>query len=108
MYTYAAQLVRVVDGDTWIFDIDLGCSVWLHSQRIRAAGINCPELSTDAGKTAKAFVEDWFAEYAPDGKVVLHTIKDRSDNYGRLLGTVMASNRLLVQELLASGNAVVY
>lgn len=108
MYEYAARLVRVVDGDTWIFDVDLGCDVWMHKQRIRAAKINCPEMSTDAGVAAKAYAESWFTQYAPDGMVVLQTTKDRSDNYGRLLGTVLAGGHILNDDLLSSGNAVLY
>jgi len=107
VYLYTARLVRVVDGDTWIFDIDLGCWTWIHDRRIRASGINAPELSTDAGQTAKAYAESWFAENAPDGMVTLQTQKDRSDNYGRLLGTVLANNRSLNLDMLSSGNAVV-
>jgi micrococcal nuclease len=108
MYEYAARLVRVVDGDTWILDIDLGCSVWLHSQRIRGARINAPEMSTDAGKAAKTYAESWFAENAPDNRVVLRTEKDRNDNYGRLLGTVSSQGRVLNTDLVQSGNATVY
>lgn len=110
MYEYMARLVRVVDGDTWIFDIDLGCDVWIHGRRIRGASINSPEMSTDAGKTAKAYSEAWFKEKAPDGMVVLRTTKDRNDNYGRLLGTVTTVDRghTLNADLLQSGNAVRY
>lgn len=108
MYEYAARLVRVVDGDTWIFDIDLGCSVWVHGRRIRASKINCPEVSTDAGLAAKSYAVDWFAHYAPDGMVILQTQKDRSDDYGRLLGTVLASGHTLNDDLLAAGYAAVY
>ena len=46
LFYYSATLVRVIDGATIDVDIDLGCSVWLHKQRIRLAGIDTPESRT--------------------------------------------------------------
>ena len=43
MYTYAARLVRVVDGDTVDLDIDLGFHITVR-ERFRLAGIDTPEL----------------------------------------------------------------
>ena len=107
MYEYAANLVRVVDADTFVLDVDLGMHIWVHAERIRAAGLNAPELSTDAGKIAKAWVEAWFAEHCPGGAMTVRTSRDRNDNYGRLLGTITAPDgACLNQELLAAGHAV--
>lgn len=107
MYEYAARLTRIIDGDTWILDIDLGLHTWAHGQRIRAAGLNAPELSTDAGKTALAWVQAWYAQHAPDGTITIRTQKDRDDNYGRLLGTVLAADgACLNTDMLAAGQAV--
>lgn len=107
MYEYTARLTRLVDADTLILDIDLGCHVWLHGQRIRAASLNAPELSTDAGKSALAWVQDWFTQHCPEGVVTVRTQKDRDDAYGRLLGTILAADgACLNTELLAAGMAV--
>lgn len=107
MYEYQARLVRPVDGDTWILHLDLGCHVWIHDQRIRAAGINAPELSTEAGSAALAYVINWFGQHCPDGMMTIKTQRDRGDNYGRLLGTITAPDgACLNQDLLASGHAV--
>jgi endonuclease YncB( thermonuclease family) len=109
MHVYTARLSRIVDADTWIFDIDLGCWTWIHARRIRASGLNAPELSTDEGRAALAYVNDWFAAHAPDGMVLLRTERDRSDNFGRLLGTVIADDgHILNDDLLFSGHAVRY
>lgn len=106
MYEYTARLTRIIDGDTWILSIDLGMSVWIHDQRIRAADINAPELSTDAGKAALAWVQAWFAQHCPDGTVTIRTQRDRNDNYGRLLGTILAvDGACLNSEMLAAGQA---
>lgn len=107
MYEYTARLVRVIDGDTWILDTDLGMSIWIHGQRIRAAGINAPELSTPEGQTARAWVTAWFAQHCPDGTLTVRTTKDRNDNYGRLLGTIVAADgACLNSDMLAAGQAV--
>ena len=109
MYEYLAQLRRVVDGDTWILDVSLGFNIWARGQRIRAAGLNAPELSTQAGQDAKAWVLGWFAAHCPDGAMTVRTIRDRDDDYGRLLGTVIgADGACLNADLLASGHAVPY
>ena len=106
MYIYTAQLVRLVDADTWIISIDLGCSVWLHNQRIRAIGLNAPELSTDAGKQALAWVQAWFTQHTPDGTLTIRTQRDRDDDYGRLLGTITAPDgACLNTDMLAAGIA---
>jgi micrococcal nuclease len=109
MYEYRAQLIRVVDGDTWILDVSLGFNLWVRNERIRASGINCPELSTDAGKEALAWVRQWFATHCPDGVLTVTTQKDRADNYGRILGTVTAlDGACLNTDLLANGYAAVW
>ena len=45
MYTYKANLDRVVDGDTIDAHIDLGFDITIH-KRIRLAGIDTPESRT--------------------------------------------------------------
>ncbi|WP_225840287.1 thermonuclease family protein [Streptomyces sp. NK08204] len=107
MYEYSARLVRIVDADTLILDIDLGMHTWLHGQRIRAAGLNAPELATDAGRAALAWVRDWFTQHAPVGIITVRTEKDRNDNYGRLLGTILAPDgACLNTDMLAAGQAL--
>ena len=43
MYEYKAKLIRVVDGDTLVADIDLGFHIHVRSY-LRFARINAPEL----------------------------------------------------------------
>src|SRR5215213_8353540 len=65
LYTYSVRLVRVVDGDTIVFDIDLGFKVWLRNQSVRLYGVNTAEMnSSDAAKrelavTARTFTLMW-------------------------------------------------
>lgn len=124
MYQYNAKIVNVVDGDTLDIDIDLGCWCWKHSERVRLAGINTPEkfgikkwLDKDEGvlteeyklgQAASDFVHQWIDRHAPDGKVTIHTVKDSTGKYGRLLAHVYSlSGRILNNDLIESGHAVV-
>lgn len=43
LYNYKFTLNRVVDGDTFIGDIDLGFNIVQRDQRIRLYGVNAPE-----------------------------------------------------------------
>lgn len=98
----------VVDGDTVHCGIDLGCEVATF-QTIRLYGINAPEMSTDEGKAAKVYAQNWFAEHCLDGKFVLHTVKDKREKYGRYLGVIYSfDGACFNDDMVSSGNAVVY
>ena len=43
MYEYKAKVLRVIDGDTMICEVDLGFSIKV-TERIRLRGINTPEV----------------------------------------------------------------
>ena len=46
MYTYSAQVTKIIDGDTIEIDLDLGFGVWYRNQRVRLNGIDTPESRT--------------------------------------------------------------
>lgn len=107
MFEYRAKLIKVVDGDTIDVEIDLGMEI-SHKARIRLYGINAPEMRTAEGKIAKQFVIDWFAQrVAPDEYFVLETYKDKTEKYGRYLGTVFVGVTSLNKAMVDTGNAVV-
>ena len=83
-YVYDAYVIRVIDGDTLVVDIDLGLRVWARGQHVRLLGINMPERVTTLGILATSQLGDLV--YART--VLLRTVKDRDDKYGRLLATV--------------------
>jgi endonuclease YncB( thermonuclease family) len=56
LYTYAAEVIKVVDADTQDIEIDKGFKS-RQEHRIRLRGINCPEMSEPEGREARAFVE---------------------------------------------------
>jgi len=78
LYTYHADILRVVDGDTLWLKIWLTPLLWL-KERIRLRGIDCPELNTPEGKAAKQFVE---AQVHQAASVTIATTKpDKWDRY---------------------------
>jgi micrococcal nuclease len=100
MYEYRATITRVIDGDTVICDIDLGLRVFLHDQRLRLLNVDAPELSTIAGKQAY-----WWLRARIEGQtVMIRTVKDKMEKYGRWLATIWMPdgintvNQLIVDE----------
>lgn len=117
LFRYAANLVRVIDGDTIVVDIDLGFRTWTKDQRIRLYGIDCPELNTEAGKNARLATADWMiANGADKAPIYLETIKaagtDKVDPHARWLGTIWGhedfTGESLNEYLINSGHAVPY
>jgi len=111
LYTYEAELERVVDGDTIIVRIDLGFDV-LSRQRIRLSYVDAPDVKTPEGEKARRFVKKALKN---TGRLVLKTRK--VDKYGRYVADVMyhseaiskdhvlESGKFLNQELLDRGLA---
>lgn len=93
MYQYNAVIQKVVDGDTIEIDIDLGLSSWVHNEKIRLYGIDTPEvygvkkgsLEWDRGNLASEFVKEHLKE---KDEVIIETIKDKKEKYGRYLAVI--------------------
>ncbi|WP_445588830.1 thermonuclease family protein [Sunxiuqinia sp. A32] len=93
MYQYQAQIQKVVDGDTFVIDIDLGLTVWVRNEKIRLFGVNTPEVygvkkdseEYKLGKLASDFAKslirkgDW---------AIVETLKDSKGKYGRYLAVL--------------------
>jgi endonuclease YncB( thermonuclease family) len=112
VYTVPGVVTRVIDGDTVVADLDLGWGVWMRDRHIRLAGINCPEMSTPEGTSARIFTINWLNRLMPVGddgplKAPVTVVSHGIDKYGRVLGTVSHGAADLNDELLSSGNAVV-
>ncbi|MBR2283917.1 MAG: thermonuclease family protein [Ruminococcus sp.] len=100
------NVVRVVDGDTIVVDID-GAET-----KIRFIGVDTPEsvnpdksLNTEQGKIASEFTADMLT-----GKqIYLEYDTERTDKYGRTLAYVFLSDKftMVEAELLKSGMAEV-
>jgi micrococcal nuclease len=112
MYCYHADTIRVVDGDTLHVRVDLGLDARL-DVTLRLAKINAPEMSTERGVKAKEFVVQWLAQHP--GRIIVCTIKDRREKYGRYLVEVFQPHPSgqptgvsLNQALVSHGLAEVY
>jgi endonuclease YncB( thermonuclease family) len=66
LYIYMADVLEVIDGDTLHLDIDVGFHLKKFDDRVRLAGINCPEVGTKLGDKAKNFVENEMAKCVPN------------------------------------------
>jgi endonuclease YncB( thermonuclease family) len=112
-YTYSAIITAVHDGDTVTCSIDLGMRTWLHDQKIRFAGINAPELATPEGVASLNALTAMLGGSIPvvAVPVIIQTHKDRTEKWGRWLGTIWktqgdGSQINVNQAMLAGGWAV--
>jgi endonuclease YncB( thermonuclease family) len=123
-YVYQAIVLSVHDGDTCKLNIDLGQGInlvdrdfgfhfYVESKRLhlhetfRFFGINAPELATQAGKDALAYL----LTLMPVGTALRAKINKSpsQEKYGRWLATLMLSDGRNVNELMiSSGHAVAY
>ena len=90
MFTYAAKLIEVVDGDTVDLLIDLGFGVHV-KERCRLYGIDAPEMPTDAGRAAKAYLESLLGasiELFVATRKMTRKPKEKTDKYGRYLAVL--------------------
>ena len=102
MYSYKAKIVRWVDGDTVILDIDLGFYV-TRQERVRLARINAPELNSTVpyqvrkAKSARAKAK----KFAPEGaKALLSTSKNDIDRYARYIGEITIEGKNISDYLI--------
>jgi micrococcal nuclease len=104
MYEYQAALIRVIDADTFEFNIDLGFYTHVY-EKVRLRGVNAPERFTPDGKFATDFVKRWFFD---NNDLTLKTYKtDLTDKYGRWVADVRSGNgHNLADMMLLAGVAV--
>ncbi|MCW5549814.1 MAG: thermonuclease family protein [Opitutaceae bacterium] len=104
LFTYPAEVLKVVDGDTLWVEVYLLPDHWVR-QKLRLRDLDCPELATAAGKSAKRFVESLFAEAR--GVTICTTKPDKYDRYlADVFLTTTAGEVYLNNELLKTGHAV--
>jgi micrococcal nuclease len=87
-YIRAAKLIRVIDGDTLVMQVDLGMRIFKEC-KLRLGRVNAEEMSTPQGVKRKASVEEWFSTKA---NITIETTKDRTDKYDRYIAEVSASD----------------
>ena len=90
MFTYQAKLIEVIDGDTVDLLIDVGLEIHKR-ERCRLYGIDAPEMPTEAGKAAKAYLESLIGaakELYVATRKMTRKPKEKTDKYGRYLAVL--------------------
>jgi len=103
LYNYTATVERIIDADTVEFTIDVGFKTYMR-MNMRLAGIDAPEMKTQEGKDAKA----WLEGQLPIGHEVTLSVYKVADKYGRYLAYVTYNGTDMNQELIKNGHAVEY
>jgi micrococcal nuclease len=87
LYHYKAIVTAVYDGDTITVDIDLGLKTWIRGEKLRLIRINAPEIR-GAERPIGLLSRDFLRTIILNKEVVLETIKDRKEKYGRYLAEI--------------------
>ena len=109
-FCYNAKVVRIVDGDTIRLDIDLGFDIVLRNQSVRLYKVDTPECRTRdlkekaAGLLAKEVVQNLIAI---GERVFIRTKLDTKGKFGRLLGTIITTDNININEHLIDNNYAV-
>ena len=95
-FVYEAKVLSVHDGDTISVEIDLGFELKF-TDKIRFYGLNAPELKIRNDKNklvenpAGTKTLEIVKEFLPIGStIVVETIKDKKEKYGRYLANIYA------------------
>lgn len=115
-YTYDAELVKVVDGDTVDLHIDLGFEFWYHNQRMRLFGIDAPETrSKDLVEKKQGLdAKEWLANRLSGAEIVVKSIQneahgtDQSGGFGRWLAIIYADGKNVNEEMIQLGLVKTY
>jgi len=101
MYEYNCKIVRVVDGDTVDVDIDLGFNHWIHDERIRLFGVDCPECRSrdPEEKAAGLAAKDYVKGLLHDGGTYTLTTKEKG-KFGRYLGVIQLTDKTSINAAL--------
>ena len=92
LYHYRATVLTVYDGDTCTVDIDLGLNVWIRKEKLRLHRINAPELR---GKDREVGLKsrDFLRSQIEGKEIILQTIKDKREKYGRYLAEIWLEDK---------------
>jgi endonuclease YncB( thermonuclease family) len=99
-----AYVVRVIDGDTVVLDVDLGYNTWRREESYRLAGCNARERTMPGGPEARAHLASLLA---PGVQVSLTSVKPdkfggRYDAYITLPGGQDLTQLLIAQQWAAA------
>jgi micrococcal nuclease len=110
LYHYRALVTGVYDGDTCTVDIDLGLYTRLKSQKLRLHRIDAPEMRGEE-KAAGSPSCDFLPSLILDKKIVVETLKDDTEKYGRYLAEIWLEQEgqwINVNDLMVAKGFAVY
>jgi len=91
LYQYRAFVTNVYDGDTITIEIDLGFNAFLKGEKVRLNRINAPEI-TGSTREKGLFARDYLRLLVLEKSIIIETIKDKKEKYGRYLGELYIKN----------------
>jgi micrococcal nuclease len=108
-YTYLAKIVRVIDGDTVVANIDLGFNTWRMDERLRLARIDAPEVQ-GAERSLGLSAALWLRTQIDDKWLIIRTVadrkgRDRKGSFGRYLVEIFFQGKNINDELVKRGFA---
>lgn len=104
LYHYKARVIKVYDADTIRADIDCGFDVWKLNEAFRLARIDAPEIRGDES-AAGIVARDWLRDLVMNRLVMIETIKDRKEKYGRYLAELWVEGTNVNDWLVTNGMA---
>ena len=118
LYNYKVKLIRLIDGDTMVVDIDQGFDVWMKNQKLRLSGINAWEIrkrknvtaaEIKKGKKALEWLKNKFVtEIGLEFYISSEAVNYRG-SFGRILATIyyLSKGKLinLNEEMVKLGHA---
>ncbi len=107
MYSYQAEVIKWVDGDTLVLEIDLGFHI-KRIERIRLARINTPEMRSEIPFRRRKARHARMAgkKFCPNGSIVeINTFKIKIDMYARYIAEVTFEDKNLSDYLIEQGVA---
>lgn len=106
-WEYIAFVVRVIDGDTIVCNIDKGFRDWRREESVRLVGINAPEMrgATLADGRASRLALDGMVR---DRWAMLYTKYDPTEKYGRWMASVIVDGINVNDWMVERGFAVRY
>lgn len=98
LYYYNARLIRVVDGDTIVVDVDLGFDSITTRRRLRLLDVDTPERGEEGYEKAKILTSKILSSAS---RIIVHTVSH--DSFGRWLAQVWCDEMSLNKMLIDSG-----
>ncbi len=100
-----ANVIRVIDGDTFAADFDLGWGNWMHEvkgrpNRVRILGLNTPERNEPRYVEARDLLASALLMQTAPALVQVWVESVKLDSFGRTLGDVTTLAGIRVRDLM--------